>query len=81
MNEGQWRAGSEVESDSPPIERARGQAACSAGGALIEHKSRPAVGESVTLFVEDVAEMPGIVVRHTGEGFALRFELTAPARH
>ncbi|MGZ0188908.1 MAG: PilZ domain-containing protein [Alphaproteobacteria bacterium] len=42
----------------------------SAGGANILTSDCPAVGESVTLFVEDVAEMPGGVVRHTGNGSA-----------
>ncbi len=53
----------------------------SAGGALVNAMDRPAVGEVVTLFVEDVAEMPGVVVRHTGDGFALRFDLSSLTRH
>ena len=53
----------------------------SAGGANILTQERPAVGDKVTLFVEDVAEMPGVVVRHTGDGFALRFDLSPLTRH
>ncbi len=53
----------------------------SAGGALVRAPARPAVGDIVALFVEDVAEMPGVVVRHTPDGFALRFELSSLARH
>jgi len=46
----------------------------SVGGALIKADCRPEVGEIVTLFVEDVAELPGAVVRVEADGFALRFE-------
>lgn len=53
----------------------------SAGGANIRTVARPAVGASVTLFVEDVAEMPGVVVRHTEDGFALRFDIGPLTRH
>lgn len=53
----------------------------SAGGAQIDAMERPAVGAEITLFVEDVAEMPGVVVRHTEDGYALRFELTPMSRH
>lgn len=53
----------------------------SAGGALIANMERPAVGSVVMLFVEDVAELPGVVVRHTEDGFALRFELSTTAKH
>jgi hypothetical protein len=53
----------------------------SAVGANILTANRPAVGDSVTLFVEDVAEMPGVVLRHTGDGFALRFDLSPLTRH
>lgn len=53
----------------------------SAGGASVRTFERPAVGTPVTLFVEDVAEMPAVVVRHTQAGFALRFELSSTARH
>ena len=53
----------------------------SAGGALIVNNERPAVGTVIMLFVEDVAELPGLVVRHTADGFALRFELSTTAKH
>lgn len=53
----------------------------SAGGALIKHTERPAIGSVVMLFVEDVAELPGVVVRHAEDGFALRFELSAAKQH
>lgn len=53
----------------------------SAGGASVAAVDRPQIGAEVTLFVEDVAEMPGVVVRHTEDGFALRFELSPLARH
>ena len=53
----------------------------SAGGAMIHLGERPAIGSIVTLFVEDVAELPGVVVRHTEDGFALRFELSIASRH
>lgn len=53
----------------------------SAGGASVLAGDRPAVGEPVTLFVEDVAEMPGVVVRHTEGGFALRFDFSARVAH
>lgn len=53
----------------------------SAGGANILAMERPSVGAPVTLFVEDVAEMPAIVVRHTQDGFALKFDLSPLTRH
>lgn len=53
----------------------------SAGGALIANAERPAVGSVIMLFVENVAELPGIVVRHTEDGYALRFELSTTAKH
>ena len=53
----------------------------SVGGALIKAAERPAIGEMVTLFIEDVAEMPGAVIRHHAEGFAVRFELTVLAEY
>lgn len=53
----------------------------SAGGASVHTNDRPAVGASVMLFVENVAEMPAVVVRHTGDGFALRFDLAPMTRH
>jgi len=52
-----------------------------AGGALLETTNRPPVGDMITLFVEDVAEMPGVVIRHTGDGFALRFDLSPLTKH
>ncbi|MEQ9124672.1 MAG: PilZ domain-containing protein [Alphaproteobacteria bacterium] len=51
----------------------------SAGGASILAGDRPAVGQPMTLFVEDVAEMPGVVGRHTAAGYALRFDYSARA--
>ena len=53
----------------------------SAGGAAVLAFERPAVGELITLFVEDVAEMPAVVVRHTEDGYALRFELSPKTWH
>ena len=53
----------------------------SAGGAYVCAHERPSVGETVMLFVEDVAEMPATVIRHTHDGFALRFDLSSLTRH
>ncbi len=53
----------------------------SAGGASVLASQSPGVGASVTLFVEDVAEMPGVVVRRTEDGFAVRFDLSPLTRH
>lgn len=53
----------------------------SAGGAAVVSGERPAIGEAVTLFVEDVAEMPGVVVRHTEAGFAVKFDFATLTRH
>lgn len=53
----------------------------SAGGASVVSGAKPAVGAAVTLFVEDVAEMPGVVVRQTEAGFALRFDFSPLRRH
>ena len=51
-----------------------GVADISAGGALLETTNCPPVDDMNALFVEDVAEMPGVVIRHTGDGLALRFD-------
>lgn len=47
----------------------------SGSGAHVVFTGRPQVGKDVRLYVQDVAELRGQVVRHTERGFALCFDL------
>ena len=52
----------------------------SGGGALIESRTYPPIGEAVTLRLRDVGQLKATVVRHVPGGFAVAFYISAETR-
>lgn len=52
----------------------------SAGGIALKCDFRPALGESIIVYVQDIGRLEGKVVRHLASGFALAYETGARQR-
>ena len=52
----------------------------SCGGALIAASARPDIGDQVICYFDDLGRVSSTVVRHTDEGFAVSFVVTAHKR-
>jgi hypothetical protein len=52
----------------------------SAGGLALSAEKSPAIGTQVVIYVEALGRVEGHVVRHLGEGFAVKFAVTDAKR-
>lgn len=52
----------------------------SCGGALVKSPSKPQIGSQVVVYLDELGRVVGDIVRHTDNGFALRFHTTQTKR-
>lgn len=52
----------------------------SGGGALIESRTYPPIGDAVMLRLRDVGQLKATVVRHVPDGFAVAFDISQETR-